>query len=357
MDQSELKYAIRVDERAFFIRFYCWLYEADKSKVNFCKLFWGYVFAAPALFFRGLIGGACIFGKGLARFGKGLARFGKGLLWIVQMALSPMFWLLDTTSTHRDARLALLKEQREAEKAEREAAEIERIKLANEPEEAKPGHEIMQRGLGLVEHGGTVAVMKCRTAFDSTKEARATAARATVRIINHIGEITSIPAVGRAILAFAAGLSILGIGLILFLLSSTIGSMFSGIGDGLSAAAQATAFATSAATNAVVHSEISLWAGVGLIALAMLISLIMAALAIGLPYLIFKYFLAPTGNIVAKVGTPGVRVIDGGLRGFGQIMHLGYYAVKTSTCPRIEIEERPDREKIKRLEEEVELVP
>lgn len=347
MDQSELKYAIRVDERAFFIRFYCWLYEADKSKVNFCKLFWAYVFAAPALLLRGLVGGACIFGKGIARFGK-------GLLWTVQMVLSPMFWLLDTTSTHRKARLALLAEQREAEEAER-AQEIERKRLANEPEEDKPSHEIMQRGLGLVEHGGTVAVMKCRTAVDSTREARATAARATVRVVNRIGEITSIPVVGRAILAFAAGLGVLGIGLSLFLLSSTIGSMFSGIGDGLSAAAQGTVLATSAATNAVVHSEISLWAGVGLIGLAMLITVVMAALAIGLPYLIFKYFLAPTGNIVAKAGTPGVRVIGGGLRGFGQIMHLGYYAVKTSTCPRIEIEERPDHEKIKELEKDLDL--
>src|SRR5208282_3811855 len=56
MDQSELKYAIRVDEKALFIRFYTWLWQADSSKINFCKLFWGYMFAAPALAFRSFLG-------------------------------------------------------------------------------------------------------------------------------------------------------------------------------------------------------------------------------------------------------------------------------------------------------------
>ncbi len=343
MDQSELKYAIRVDERAFFIRFYCWLYEADKSKVNFCKLFWAYVFAAPALLIRGLVGGVIILFRGLRRLGR-------GLLWTVQTILRPAFWLLDSSLKRRAERIARLKEEREAEEAEIQARlEAEKLEAEKEPE---PKREYMQRGLGLVEHGGTLAIMKYKTALADAKD---TAARATARSVNRIGEITSIPVVGRGILVVAACLGISAIGLSAMLAAPTLGSLLGGAFHGLGVAANATAEGTSYAANSVVHSEISFWAGLGLIGLAVLISAVMGAIAIGLPYLFVKYCLGPAGGVVTRAGAPPVRVLGGGLRGFGQAMHLGYYAVKTSTCPRIEIEERPDHEKIKELEKDLDL--
>ena len=128
MDQSELKYAIRVDERAFFIRFYCWLYEADKSKVNFCKLFWAYVFAVPFLGLRGLIGGGRILGKGSVRLGR-------GFMWTIQTVLHPVFWFLDTTLEHRAERIVRLKEEREAEAVEIQA----RPKAEEEPDPKQIG--------------------------------------------------------------------------------------------------------------------------------------------------------------------------------------------------------------------------
>lgn len=48
MSSVELKHTIAVDESAWFIRFYLWLWQGDAERTTFCKLFWGYVFAVPA---------------------------------------------------------------------------------------------------------------------------------------------------------------------------------------------------------------------------------------------------------------------------------------------------------------------
>lgn len=41
-------------ERTWYIRFYLWLYEANESDINTCKLFWAYIFVLPALLLRGV---------------------------------------------------------------------------------------------------------------------------------------------------------------------------------------------------------------------------------------------------------------------------------------------------------------
>lgn len=55
MRQSELKHELRIKKSAWFIRFFVWLYEADKEDVNFCKLFWGYVFAIPIMILGAIV--------------------------------------------------------------------------------------------------------------------------------------------------------------------------------------------------------------------------------------------------------------------------------------------------------------
>lgn len=48
------------DKDSFIIRAYLWLYLADPTRVDFCKLFWGVVFSPIAVLFRGFL--ALIFG-------------------------------------------------------------------------------------------------------------------------------------------------------------------------------------------------------------------------------------------------------------------------------------------------------
>ena len=352
MDQSELKYAIRVDEKAFFIRFYCWLYQADKTKINFCKLFWAYVFVAPALFLRGIVGTVGLIGKGLPPLGRAIAK-GRYLFY-------PVGWgwnRLRASMYHGKAQRRELHFKRELErqaqilKKRRERAEI---LAAREP---KRDREVMQSALGFVEHSGTKAVMKIKTAAASepVKVAKAQIARQTSRAVTRVGEITTTPIVGRALLVTSAILSMSLLGLGLLYSAPVIYSVASGVAYGVSEAAIATGHGASEATQAVVHSEVSLWALMGIFAIVILVTTIMAAIAIGLPYMVVKYLISPAGNAVSKVADPTGRVIGGGLRGFGQVMYLGYYAVKTSTCPRIEIETRPNRSAIRTLERETDL--
>lgn len=348
MDQSELKYAIRVDEKAFFIRFYCWLYQADKTKINFCKLFWAYVFVAPALFLRGIVGTVGLIGKGLPPLGRAIAK-GRYLFY-------PVGWgwnRLRASMYHGKAQRRELQRRELYFKGESERQRAE-ILAAREP---KRDREVMQSALGFVEHSGTKAVMKIKTAAASepVKVAKAQIARQTSRAVTRVGEITTTPIVGRALLVTSAILSMSLLGLGLFYSAPVISSVASGVAYSVSEAAIATGHGASEATQAVVHSEVSLWALMGIFAIVILVTTIMAAIAIGLPYMVVKYLISPAGNAVSKVVDPTGRVIEGGLRGFGQVMYLGYYAVKTSTCPRIEIEPRPNRSAIRTLERETDL--
>lgn len=52
MSGVELKHAMKVDEDAWFIRFYVWLWKAERSDINFCKLFWGLSLAPFGLLVR-----------------------------------------------------------------------------------------------------------------------------------------------------------------------------------------------------------------------------------------------------------------------------------------------------------------
>lgn len=51
----ELKHVWELPRDSVVIRFYMWLWDANPSDVTFCKLFWGYMFAIPALLFVCLI--------------------------------------------------------------------------------------------------------------------------------------------------------------------------------------------------------------------------------------------------------------------------------------------------------------
>jgi hypothetical protein len=49
MSEITYKHTARVKADSWFIKFYLWLWEADLETVDFCKLFWGYLFAVPNL--------------------------------------------------------------------------------------------------------------------------------------------------------------------------------------------------------------------------------------------------------------------------------------------------------------------
>jgi hypothetical protein len=51
----EYQYEKRVDERSWFIRLYLWAWRAEVERVDFCRLFWGYVFMAPNLLLRAVV--------------------------------------------------------------------------------------------------------------------------------------------------------------------------------------------------------------------------------------------------------------------------------------------------------------
>jgi hypothetical protein len=53
----ELKHTLTVDAKAWYIRFYVWLYEDKLDQITFCKLFWAYVFAPVVLILKGVIEG------------------------------------------------------------------------------------------------------------------------------------------------------------------------------------------------------------------------------------------------------------------------------------------------------------
>lgn len=56
MDPSKINRPVAtVNRDAWFLRFYLWLWAADIDKVDFCRLFWGYVFAVPFILIRFLI--------------------------------------------------------------------------------------------------------------------------------------------------------------------------------------------------------------------------------------------------------------------------------------------------------------
>lgn len=45
----------RINQDAWFLRLYLWMWKADLEHVDFCRLFWGYVFAIPNLIVRAFI--------------------------------------------------------------------------------------------------------------------------------------------------------------------------------------------------------------------------------------------------------------------------------------------------------------
>lgn len=52
MEAGEYKHTLTLQRGVWFLRFYCWMWKADPSKANVCKLFWGYLFAWVSLLAR-----------------------------------------------------------------------------------------------------------------------------------------------------------------------------------------------------------------------------------------------------------------------------------------------------------------
>jgi hypothetical protein len=52
MGEVSYRHTARVKADSWFLRFYCWLWEADPQEADFCRLFWGYLLAIPNLLVR-----------------------------------------------------------------------------------------------------------------------------------------------------------------------------------------------------------------------------------------------------------------------------------------------------------------
>lgn len=51
----DYKHTWTLPRNSWVVVFYMWLWAADPDEVNFCKLFWGYVFAVPCLIVRAIL--------------------------------------------------------------------------------------------------------------------------------------------------------------------------------------------------------------------------------------------------------------------------------------------------------------
>jgi hypothetical protein len=333
MDQSMLKYAIRVDERAAYIRFYLWLWNAKKNEITFCKLFWAYVFAAPALMVRGfytlfikpVVFVLCLAGKGIARL---LPEKKKPTSGFESIEEKSERWEREAIEKHEEREAKARKQKRQEEKA-----------------------ASMQKTLDGIEHVGTLAIMKARPIAEGVGAAKKRVAYAGKRTAVKVGDTVSVPLVGRGLLGLAALAGISAVIVLGMLAAPYAVAGAHGVATGVSTGASA---AGSAAVT-MIHSPASLWAVLGLFAAALVISAVWVLATVGILAFIARYMLAPTGRGVVKGAEVGAIVVGGGLSGFAKAMKIGYYSVKTNTCPRIEIEKRPDPIKTRRIERELDL--
>lgn len=63
--QEDLKYVWQVRPDSMLIRWYAWLYEAETTKLTFCKLFWATIFSPLTLIFKIVMTGMLGIGKAI----------------------------------------------------------------------------------------------------------------------------------------------------------------------------------------------------------------------------------------------------------------------------------------------------
>lgn len=93
VDPSEIVRPVaKVNRNAWFLRFYLWLWKADVESVDFCRLFWGYVFAIPALIVWAIIAPFYV----LFLVGKwGLPKATSAFGWVGSKLWHTLKWLAD----------------------------------------------------------------------------------------------------------------------------------------------------------------------------------------------------------------------------------------------------------------------
>src|SRR5208282_2129338 len=358
MDQSELKYAIRVDEKALFIRFYTWLWQADSSKINFCKLFWGYMFAAPALAFRSFL-----------VLGKLTVLTVKFAFLALIFALTPLTWagaeIGSYTGARRKARaekkaikrfefegwLATEKKKEKAAQQWKEANEAQ----AKEREEARKAKAdsmpVMQRGLENIEHAGILSTLKVKEKAESAKDVgrkgREIIGFCAAAVGRPIGKLVSSPAFGKSMIGLAAGASALmvlaglyvggptavhalgtagkttigAVGTVGAATAGVVGAATVGAVKGVGTVASAVPAGAGYVAKGVT-SPAAWYTALGFIALAILCCIVMAAIAIRVPALLYKPAITPAAyrvergaNVLGKGGQLGGRVLEKGFKG------------------------------------------
>lgn len=91
MDPSKINRPVAtVNRNAWFIRFYLWLWAADIEKIDFCRLFWGYVFAMPALVIKMFLYPIFLLWDGLMYMKRtGIWKIISGLEWVLDRTIFP----------------------------------------------------------------------------------------------------------------------------------------------------------------------------------------------------------------------------------------------------------------------------
>lgn len=92
MDPSKINRPVAtVNRNAWFIRFYLWLWAADIEKIDFCRLFWGYVFAMPALVIKMFLYPIFLLWDGLVYMKRtGVWKIISGIEWIFDRTIFPL---------------------------------------------------------------------------------------------------------------------------------------------------------------------------------------------------------------------------------------------------------------------------
>lgn len=98
MDPSKINRPVAtVNRDAWFIKFYLWLWVADIEKIDFCRLFWGYVFAIPMLVIKLFLYPIFAIWDGLVWIKRtGIWRVIAGVEWVLDHIITPPIrWVWD----------------------------------------------------------------------------------------------------------------------------------------------------------------------------------------------------------------------------------------------------------------------
>jgi hypothetical protein len=244
----EYKHEMTVDANSWFIRLYVWMWEAKRSDINFCKLFWGYF---PVFFLLNLV--------------------------VFQLMIRPVIWLVGELLDLLPERERPTELQKSIKLREERLVKQEKARLKDDR-----GPSLPQRFLSGVGAGASLLIM---------------------RISQFWGWVTSHKTVNFVVLRATLGIAIL-----------------------LSAGAIA----------GIIYLAVVNF-GVTAIILAVIAGAIIAVL-----FIVALHYLGVLAKM-ANVSSAGWKKTKEGSKGFWEVMVDGFIAVKSNTCPKINLSDEERR--------------